>query len=106
MDNQEKIEFIESTQQAVEQMKEDDINEYGDAAFEEFDCACCGEDKILAGSLLYEDKKLCNDCVLLAEISLGLGKIKHIDELIAQMEDKRLETLCQYIKQDEKAINN
>lgn len=106
MDDKEKLKFIESTQQAVSQMKEDDIAEYGENAFEEFNCECCGEDKIIAGSMFYDGKRLCNDCVLLMEISLGLGKINNVDELIIQMEEKRLENLCEYIKQEKKSLNN
>jgi hypothetical protein len=106
MDKKKELEFIETIQQTVNQMKEDDLNEYGDDALETFDCSCCGGDKILAGSLFYDGKKLCNDCVLLAEISFGLKKIEHIDELLNQMEEKRLENLCEYIKKDKNALNN
>ena len=36
----------------------------------------------------------------------ALDKIKDITELIDAMEDKRLEELCNFIKQDEKSQNN
>lgn len=106
MDKKKELEFIDTIQQTVDQMKEDDLNEYGDASLEKFDCSCCGEDKILAGSLIYDGKRLCNDCVLLAEISFGLKKIEHIDELIKQLEDKRLENLCEYIKNEKNTLTN
>jgi hypothetical protein len=100
------LKVTEEMQKVVEQMRLDDIEEYPDMADELFECDCCAQEKPLAGSIQYDNYRLCNDCVLLAEIGFELGKIKKIDELIAQMEDKRLEVMCEFIKQDEKSINN
>ena len=63
-------------------------------------------DSRLCGSIQYGEYRLCNDCVLLAETGFALGKIKDIQDLIDAMEDKRLEELCNFIKQDEKSQNN
>lgn len=89
----EKLKKVEETQKSVRQMKQDDFDENPEAASEEFQCGCCGENKILAGSLIYEEYRLCNDCVLLAEVSFAVNKIKTIQDLIESMEDKRFETL-------------
>ena len=60
-------------------------------------CICCG--KITDDSRTY---RLCNDCVLYAEVGFELGQIKDIEELINAMEDKRLEADCKFILEDEK----
>lgn len=93
MDKDEAIKLVESIQQSVEQMKIDDIEESPESAYEEFVCNCCGEAKILAGSLLYGENLLCNDCVLLAETAFALGKTKNINDIIDSFEDKRFELL-------------
>jgi hypothetical protein len=49
--------------------------------------------KLLAGSVIYNQNMFCNDCVLLTEISLALGKIKFPDEMIAFMADRRFENI-------------
>ncbi len=99
-------EVIEEMQQVCEQMILDDIEENPDCENEYFDCACCGQYKSLAGSIRYGEYRLCNDCVLLAEVSFELKKIKDIQELIDKMEDKRLEAMCDFIKKDQKSIEN
>ena len=99
-------EIIEEMAQVVEQMRLDDIEDNPDIIDETFDCDCCGETKSLAGSIEYEGYRLCNDCVLLAEVSFELKKIKDIQELIDKMEDKRLESQCEFIKKDQKAVEN
>ena len=99
-------EIIEEMQAVVEQMKIDDIEDNPDSANEMFDCDCCGENKCLAGSIEYEGYRLCNDCVLIAETSFALGKIKSVTELINAIEDKNLEKLVNYIKNEEKRMNN
>ena len=96
-----KEEIIEEMQQVVAQMVTDDIDENPDIANEYFECDCCAKTKCLAGSIQYEDYRLCNDCVLLAETGFALGKIKNIQELMDAMEDKRLEEFCDYIKLEE-----
>lgn len=101
-----KEEIIEEMQLVVEQMKLDDLEERPDLEYEYFDCSCCGQTKSYAGSIQYGEYRLCNDCVLLAETGFALNKIKDVSELIDAMEDKRLEELCNYIKQEEKAQNN
>ena len=94
-------EIIEEMQQVVEQMRIDDIEDNPDIANEYFDCDCCGEHKCLAGSIEYEGYRLCNDCVLIAETGFALGKIKSVQELIDAVEDKNLEKLCEYLRQEQ-----
>ena len=106
MDKNEELEFIKQMQEVVAIMKEDDINDNPDSEFEEFQCDCCAKTAPVAGSVMYGDKHFCNDCVLYAEIALGLGKAKDAQEIIKLMEDKRLEELCKYIKSEEARKNN
>ena len=94
-------EIINEMQQVVQQMVIDDLEENPDIANDFFDCDCCGKNKNLAGSIQYGDYRLCNDCVLLAETGFALGKIKDIQDLMDAMEDKRLEDLCKFIKDEE-----
>ena len=94
-------EIINEMQQVVQQMVIDDLEENPDIANDFFDCDCCGKNKNLAGSIQYGDYRLCNDCVLLAETGFALGKIKDIQDLMDAMEDKRLEALCKFIKEEE-----
>ncbi len=104
--NKSKEEVVKEMQLVVEQMKRDDINDNPDSENEFFQCDACGEEACLAGSIQYGDYRLCNDCVLLAEVGFELGQIKDIQELIDAMEDKRLESDCNYIKQEESRLNN
>ncbi len=101
-----KKEIIEEMQAVVEQMRIDDIEDNPDIIDEYFECDCCGQQKCLAGSIEYEGYRLCNDCVLLAETGFALKKFSKIQELIDAMEDKRLEGLCDFIKEEEKRKNN
>ena len=101
-----KEEIIAEMQAVTEQMRIDDIEENPDCLHEFFQCDACGETKDLAGSVTYGHHRLCNDCVLLAEVGFELGQIKDIHELIDAMEDKRLEADCEYIKQQENIQNN
>lgn len=96
-----KQQIIEEMQQVAEQMRLDDIEENPDIENDFFDCDCCGQYKCLAGSIQYGNYRLCNDCVLIAETSFALDKIKDIQELIDVMEDTRLENMCDFIKQEE-----
>lgn len=106
MDNKE-LEITEEMQQVVEQMKLDDLEEDPTLADQYFDCDCCGKSQPLAGSVLYENQyRLCNNCVLYAETGFALKKINKIQDLMDAMEDKRLEEICNYIKQDEKNNKN
>ncbi len=104
MTDQQKV--IEEMQLVARQMFEDDVEENPDILDEYFDCSCCGENKCFAGSIQYGENRLCNDCVLLAEVGLKLGKFKDVQELVDKMEDKRLEVLCDFIKKDKSAQNN
>ena len=107
MNNDEQIKIIQDMQAVVAQMIEDDLEENPDCENEFFECDCCGKSKSLAGSVYYSgDKRLCNDCVLLAEISFALKKITSIQELIDSMEDSRLEELCTFIKENSKTTEN
>ncbi len=99
-------EIIKEMQQVVAQMVIDDLDENPALADEMFECDCCAQLKPLAGSIEYSGYRLCNDCVLIAEISFALNKINDIQELINVMEDKRLEELCDFIKQEEKRASN
>lgn len=98
--------IIKEMQEIVNQMKLDDLEENPDSEFEGFDCDCCGQYKMLAGSVGYGEYRLCNDCVLLAEISFKLGKIQNVKDLIDANADRRLEDMCEFIKQEEKRENN
>lgn len=93
MNKEQLLKNTEEIQESVKQMARDDIEENPEAACEEFQCDCCAEIKTLAGSMIYEDYRLCNDCVLLAEVSFALNKIKTIDELMEATEEKRFETV-------------
>lgn len=104
MEEEKKI--IEEMQAVVEQMAADDIEENPDIVNEYFDCSACGQNKPMAGSIQYSKYRLCNDCVLLAEVGFKLKKIKNIQELIDAMEDKRLENICNFLKKDSNAQNN
>ena len=106
MNKEEQLRIIEEMQQVAAQMRMDDIEENPDCLEEFFTCAACGKSKDYAGSIKYSEYRVCNDCVLLAETGFALGKIKNIQELIDNMEDKRLEELCDYIKADEQAQKN
>ena len=99
-------EIITEMQQVVEQMRLDDIEDNPDIIDETFECDCCGETKCLAGSIEYEGYRLCNDCVLIAETSFALGKIKSVTELIDAIEDKNLERLVEFVKTEQKRENN
>ena len=99
-------ELIKEMQQVVEQMRLDDIEDNPDIIDEMFDCDCCGENKCLAGSIEYEGYRLCNDCVLLAETGFALNKIKSVTELVEAIEDKNLERLAQFVKDEERRANN
>ncbi len=104
MDNEQKI--IEEMQQVVEQMRLDDIEDNPDIINEDFVCDCCGETKNLAGSIEYDGYRLCNDCVLLAETGFALKRISTVSELIASIEDKNLEQLVNFIRNEENRQNN
>ncbi len=104
MDNANEI--IKEMQEVALQMYKDDIEEDPEIENEFFDCSACGEYKCMAGSIQYGQYRLCNDCVVLAEAGFKLGKIKEIQELINAMEEKRLEVMCDFIKQDQQSINN
>lgn len=101
-----KEEIVQEMQQVVEQMRLDDIEENPDSENEYFVCDACGSTKPLAGSVQYDNYRLCNDCVLIAEVGFELGQIKKIDELINAMDDKRLEADCEFLKQEEKRLEN
>ena len=104
MENNEAI--INDMQQVVYQMKLDDIADNPDSEFEMFDCSACGKTMSLAGSIQYSKYRLCNDCVLMYEVALKLGKVKDIHEFIEKTEDMRLEEICDYIKKDSVKENN
>ena len=101
-----KEEIVKEMQLVVEQMKLDDIEENPDCEHEFFQCDACGNMSSLAGSVQYGHHRLCNDCVLLAEVGFELGQIKDIHELIDAMEDKRLEADCEFLKMEEKRMQN
>ena len=104
MENKQKI--INDMQEVVYQMKLDDIEENSDSEFEFFTCSSCAKDMPLAGSIQYSKYRLCNDCVLMYELALKLNKVKNIDEFIEKTEDSRLQTMCDFIKQESLKENN
>ena len=104
MEDNQKI--VEDMQAVAAKMVQDDIEENPDIVNEYFDCSACGKNKCMAGSIQYSEYRLCNDCVVLAEVGFKLKKIKNIQELIDAMEDNRLETICDFIKKDSNAHNN
>ena len=95
-------EIIEEMSQVVEQMRLDDIEDNPDIVDEYFDCDCCGENKCLE----YEGYRLCNDCVLLAETGFALNRLKSVKDLIDAIEDKHLEQLANFVKEEESRSNN
>lgn len=99
-------EIIKEMQEIAKQMVIDDIEENPDSENEGFDCDCCGQYKMLAGSVRYGEYRLCNDCVLLAEIAFKLNKIKDVKELIDANEDNRLAGMCEFLKKEESRENN
>ncbi len=103
--NQDKLEIVKNTQKAVEQMKNDDIEQSPDHAYETFQCQCCGQEKIVAGSLFYDGFVLCNECVLLAEVGFALKKFDNINTLLDSMEDKRFDNLYSNIFNQQKSGN-
>ena len=104
MSNQEEI--IKDMQAVIHQMKIDDIEDNPDSEFEMFDCSACAVTSMLAGSIQYSKYRLCNDCVLMYELALKLGKVQNIEEFMQRTEDKRLETMCDFIKKDSLKENN
>ena len=101
-----KIKVTKEMQLVVEQMIIDDIEENPDIENEFFDCDCCGQHKCVAGSIQYGDYRLCNDCVLFAEVGFELKKFNSIQDLVDAMEDKRLEEVCGFIKKETEQLNN
>ncbi len=101
-----KEEVVKEMQLVVEQMRLDDIEENPDSENEMFVCNACGDTKSLAGSVQYGPYRLCNDCVLYAEVGFELGQIKSIDDLIEAMEDRRLEADCEFLLQEQKRLEN
>ena len=101
-----KLEIVKNMQLVAEQMRLDDIEENPDSETECFDCACCGGFKPYAGSIEYGECRLCNDCVLLAETGFALKKFNNVAELIAAMEDTRLEEICDFIKIEQAKLHN
>lgn len=101
-----KKEVVEEMQLVVEQMRLDDIEENPDIVNDFFDCSCCGKNSCMAGSIQYGDSRLCNDCVLFAEVGFELKKFNSIQDLVDAMEDKRLEEICNFIKEEEMQRNN
>jgi hypothetical protein len=104
MNNQEEI--IKDMQAVIHQMVLDDIEENPDSEFEMFSCSSCANDAMLAGSIQYKTHRLCNNCVLMYELALKLGKVQNIDEFMEKTEDNRLQNVCNFIKQESVKENN
>ena len=98
--------IIKDMQAVVYQMKLDDIEDNPESEFETFECSACAKTTSLAGSIQYSKYRLCNDCVLMYEIALKLGKVKNIDEFMQKTEDIRLNEMCEFIKNDSLKENN
>jgi len=101
MTKKSKEDVIAEMQKVVEQMRIDDIEDNPDCEHEYFQCDACGQEAPLAGSIQYGQYRLCNNCVLLAEVGFELKQFDNIEELIEKMEDKRLEADCEFIKQEQ-----
>ena len=101
-----KEEIIEEMQLVVAQMKIDDIEDNPDSENEFFQCDACGREACFAGSIQYGNYRLCNDCVLLAEVGFELKQFDNIEQLIDKMDDKRLEADCEFLRQQELDQNN
>ena len=102
-----KEDTVKEMQLVCEQMIKDDIEENPDIVNDFFECQCCGKkNQCMAGSIEYGDYRLCNDCVLMAEVGFELKKFKNIQDLIDAMEDNRLEAVCDFIKEDQTNKNN
>lgn len=101
-----KEQVIKEMQKVTEQMRLDDIEDNPESANEYFQCDACGKDAPLAGSIQYGKFRLCNDCVLLAEVGFELKQLNNIEELIDKMEDKRLEADCEFLLQEQKRLEN
>ncbi len=104
--NNQNEQIISDMQAVVLQMKLDDIEENPDSEFEMFECSACAKTACLAGSIQYSKYRLCNDCVLMYELALKLGKVKNIEDFMKNMEEKRLENMCNFIKQDKLKEDN
>ncbi|MBR1977160.1 hypothetical protein IKA15_02655 [bacterium] len=100
------LKIVQDMQEVVEQMRLDDIEENPNSQDEMFTCSACGKTAPYAGSIQYGEYRLCNSCVLYAEVGFKLKKLENIADMIKAMEDKRLEELCDYIKADEQAQKN
>ena len=105
-DKEKELALIKDMQEVCAAMVENDIEENPACAGEFFDCAACGQGKPYAGSIQYGEFRLCNDCVLYAEVGLKLGKFKNATELVDALEEKRLEEVCEFIKLDRASANN
>jgi hypothetical protein len=101
-----KEEIVEEMQKVVAQMKIDDIQDNPDSEHEFFQCDACGQEACLAGSIQYGHYRLCNDCVLLAEVGFELKQLNNIEELIDKMDDKRLEADCEFLRQEQSRLDN
>ena len=104
--NNSQEQIISDMQAVIHQMKLDDIEENPDSEWELFNCSACAKDMPLAGSIQYSKYRLCNDCVLLYELALKLGKVKDIEEYMQKTEDARLSEICNFIKQENSKENN
>lgn len=102
----EKQNLIENTKKLCAQIRIDDLEESPESAYELFQCECCGELKMVAGSLLYSNYRLCNDCVFLAETGFALEEFSDVQVLIDRMEESRFETVYNSLfKVDENSMN-
>ena len=90
-ENKDVVELVREIQAEVEQMRLDDIANSPESAQEDFQCYCCGKVKQLAGSIIYNDKLFCNDCVLITEVCLALNQIQSPEEVVQVMENNRFE---------------
>lgn len=106
LDKEKTYRLIKEVEATVEQMKIDDIENSPESAEDIFQCSCCGDSKVLAGSLVYGSYLFCNDCVLLTEVSLALNKIKYPEEMINIMEDKRFVNIYQSLFTADDNLNN
>ena len=98
--------IIKDMQEVVNQMRLDDIEDNPESEFELFSCCACAKDMPLAGSIQYSTYRLCNDCVFMFEVAMKLGKVNNINEFMEKTEELRLQTMCDFIKQESLKENN
>ncbi|MEI3255792.1 MAG: hypothetical protein V8R83_10975 [Candidatus Gastranaerophilaceae bacterium] len=106
MNKEEELKIIKDMQAVVAQMKADDIEENPDCEFECLTASAAAKKNLLPAPLFMTESESAMIAFCMPRQVFALGKIKDIQDLIANMEDKKLEAQCNFIKQDEIEHNN